>query len=82
MKPRELIATARVQGGVELRLIRHDDDYVIMLDANELMNSRLGGSEEALAVMTVERLRERAEPHLLIGRQVIDVYDDIPPIEP
>lgn len=67
MKPRELIATAKVPGGVELRLIRHDNDHVIMLDANELMNSRLGGSEEALAVMTCERLRERADPHFLIG---------------
>ncbi|MDP3493845.1 MAG: MnmC family methyltransferase [Hyphomonadaceae bacterium] len=67
MKPRELISTAKVPGGVELRLIRHDDDYVIMLDANELMNSRLGGSEEALAVMTCERLRKGADPHLLIG---------------
>jgi spermidine synthase len=67
MKPRELIGTAKAPGGVELRLIRHDGDYVIMLDANELMNSRLGGSEEALAVMTCERLRKGAAPHLLIG---------------
>jgi spermidine synthase len=67
MKPRELIGTAKVPGGVELRLIRHDGDYVIMLDANELMNSRLGGSEEALAVMTCERLCKAPEPHLLVG---------------
>jgi spermidine synthase len=67
MKPRELIATARVPGGVELKLIRHDSDHVIMVDGNELMNSRLGGSEEALAVMACERLRKGVEPHLLIG---------------
>jgi spermidine synthase len=67
MKPRELIATAKTPGGVELRLIRHDNDYIIALDANELMNSRLGGSEEALATMTIERLRAGARPHLLIG---------------
>jgi spermidine synthase len=67
MKPRELVATASVPGGAELRLIRHDGDHVIMVGANELMNSRLGGSEEALAVMTCERLRGRAAPHLLIG---------------
>jgi spermidine synthase len=67
MKPRELIATAKAPGGVELRLIRHDGDHVIMVGANELMNSRLGGSEEALAVMTIERLRKGVEPHLLIG---------------
>jgi spermidine synthase len=67
MKPRELIATAKAPGGVELRLFRHDGDHVIMVGANELMNSRLGGSEEALAVMTCERLRKGAEPHLLVG---------------
>jgi len=67
MKPRELIATAKVPGGVELRLIRHDNDHVIMVGANELMSSRLGGSEEALAAMTCERLRKGSAPHLLIG---------------
>jgi spermidine synthase len=67
MKPRELIATARVPGGVELKLVRHDSDHVIMVDGNELMNSRVGGSEEALAVMACERLRKGVEPHLLIG---------------
>ena len=67
MKPRELVGTAKVPGGVELRLLRHGDDHIIMVDNNELMNSRVGGSEEALAVMTCERLRKGADPHLLIG---------------
>ena len=67
MKPRELIATATVPGGVELRLVKHGDDHAIMVDGNELMSSRVGGSEEALAVMTCERLRKDIEPHLLIG---------------
>jgi len=67
MLPRELIATAKVPGGVELRLIRHGDDHVIMVDSNELMSSRLGGSEEALATLSCERMRERTAPHLLIG---------------
>jgi spermidine synthase len=67
VKPRELIATAKVPGGVELKLLRHNDDYIIALDANELMSSRLGGSEEALATMTIERLRATPKPHLLIG---------------
>ena len=31
MKPRELIGTAKVPGGVELRLFRHDGDYMIVL---------------------------------------------------
>ena len=67
MKPRELIATAKAPGGVELRLIRHDNDHVIMVDSNELMSSRLGGSEEALATLSCDRLREQTKPHLLIG---------------
>ena len=67
MKPRELIGTAKIAGGVELRLFRHGDDHVIMVENNELMSSRVGGSEEALALMTCERLGARAAPHLLIG---------------
>ena len=66
MKTRELIGTAKVPGGVELRLFRHGDDHMIMVDANELMSSRVGGSEEALALMTCERLG-KPNAHLLIG---------------
>ena len=50
MIPRELIGTAQVPGGEELRLYRHDRDFMIVLDRNELMSSRLSGSEIALAV--------------------------------
>jgi spermidine synthase len=67
MTPRELIGTAMVPGGEELRLFRRGGDFMIVLDRNELMSSRMSGSEEALAVMTCERLRERDRPHLLIG---------------
>ncbi len=67
MKPRELLGTARVPGGEELRLFRHDGAFMILLGQNELMSSRMSGSEEALAVMTCERLKSRAAPHLLIG---------------
>ena len=67
MTPRELIGTAHVPGGPELRLFRRGRDFMIVLDRNELMNSRMSGSEEALAVMTCDRLRERPAPHILIG---------------
>jgi len=40
---------------------------MIVLDRNELMNSRMSGSEEALATMTCERLGDRKAPHILIG---------------
>jgi spermidine synthase len=65
--PRELIDTARVPGGdEELRLFRRGKDFMIVLDRNELMNSRMSGSEEALAEMTLERLAGDA-PRVLIG---------------
>lgn len=67
MKPRELIGTALIPGGEELRLFRRGDDFMIVLDRNELMNSRMSGSEEALAVMTCDRLGAGIAPHLLVG---------------
>jgi spermidine synthase len=56
-----------VPGGEELRLFRHGADHIIVLDRNELMNTRMSGSEEALATMTCERLGPRKATHLLIG---------------
>ena len=70
MIARELLATAQVPGGEELRLFRHGADFMIVLDRNELMNTRMSGSEEALAVMSIARLREAqadAARHVLIG---------------
>ena len=67
MVPRELLGTARVPGGEDLRLFRRGADFMIVLDRNELMNSRMSGSEEALATMTIERLGGRRAPRLLIG---------------
>lgn len=67
MKPRELVATAIVPGGEALRLFRRGGDFMIVLAGNELMSSRMSGSEEALALLTCERLRNRPAPHVLIG---------------
>ena len=67
MKVRQHLATAQVPGGEELRLFRRDRDFMIVLDRNELMNSRMSGSEEALATLTCERLKNRTDPRLLIG---------------
>lgn len=67
LKPRELLAKATVPGGEELSLFRRGDDFMIVLARNELMNSRMSGSEEALATLTLERLGDRNAPHLLIG---------------
>jgi spermidine synthase len=67
MIAREHIGTARVPGGEELRLFRRGRDFMIVLDRNELMSTRMSGSEEALATMTCGRLGARKAPHLLVG---------------
>jgi spermidine synthase len=66
MIARELLGTAQVPGGAELRLFSHGRDFMIVMGHNELMSTRMRGSEEALATMTLERLETR-KPHLLIG---------------
>jgi spermidine synthase len=67
MIPRVLIDTAAIPGGGELRLIQRGTEFSIMLGGNELMNSRLSGSEEALATMACARIAARPAAHMLIG---------------
>ncbi len=69
MIPWSLIDTAPVPGSGEntLRLMQRGTEFSIMLGQNELMNSRLSGSEKALAEMTCTRIQAIANPHLLIG---------------
>ena len=50
----ELIGTAQVPDGVELRLMRRGDEFTIALDRNELMNTRVSASEEALARLRLD----------------------------
>jgi spermidine synthase len=68
MIPWEQIDTAGVPGAdVELRLMRRGVEFSMMLGQNELMSSRLSGSEEALATLTCRRIEAVRRPHLLIG---------------
>ena len=68
MIPWEHLDTAVVPGdGDELRLMRRGSEYSIMTGSTELMNSRLSGSEEALATLAHERLAGVAAPRVLIG---------------
>ncbi len=60
--------TSSIPGGTEeLRLMRRGAEFSIMLGHNELMNSRMSGSEEALATLPCERIRRRRNAHILIG---------------
>lgn len=67
MIPREEIGVAEVPGGPPLRLVRHGRDFIIMLDRNELMSSRMSGSEMALGTMTLDRLGSPPDARMLIG---------------
>ncbi|MXP25946.1 spermidine synthase [Altererythrobacter indicus] len=67
MIPLEHLGSAQVPGGEELRLYRRGKDFMIQLDRNELMNSRMSGSEEALSDMALDRLNDPAKLHMLIG---------------
>src|SRR5271163_2788274 len=59
--------TAQIPGGGELRLMQRSSEFSIMSGPIELMNSRLAGSEKALASLSCERIRGRARPRILIG---------------
>jgi spermidine synthase len=62
------IDTARVPGAdIELRLMRRGEEFSMMLGQNELMNSRLSGSEQALATLTCKKIEAVGRPHLLVG---------------
>ena len=68
MLPWIVLDTAKIPGdGGELRLKKRGTEFSIMLGSNELMNSRLSGSEEALAKLSCLRLRGRERPKILIG---------------
>jgi spermidine synthase len=68
MKPWVQLDEATVPGGtVPLRLKQRGDEFSIMLGTNELMNSRLSGSEQALAELAARRVAARARPTVLIG---------------
>ncbi|MEE9434675.1 MAG: MnmC family methyltransferase [Sphingorhabdus sp.] len=67
MTPRIHLGTAHVPGGEELQLYSRGDDFMIVLERNELMSTRMNGSEIALAEMTIARLSGNDAPHILIG---------------
>ncbi|MET0748318.1 MAG: hypothetical protein ABWY49_09010 [Rhizobium sp.] len=68
MIPWTLLDTASIpNGGGELRLKQRGQEFSIMLGSNELMNSRLSGSEEALATLACAKISGRPAPHVLIG---------------
>jgi spermidine synthase len=67
VQPWITLDVAAIPGGGEMRLKRRGAEFSIMLGGNELMNSRLSHSEEALARLAAARLESRPQPSVLIG---------------
>lgn len=69
MRPWELLDTAAVPGDDKaLRLYRRSDEFSIRIAGRgELMNSRVHGSEDALAEQACARLAGCVKPRVLIG---------------
>lgn len=67
MIPWTVLDTATVPGGGILKLMRRGGEFSIKLDRTELMNSRVSGSEEALATLACARIAARPRPRLMIG---------------
>jgi spermidine synthase len=68
MIPWQHLDTAQVPGdGEDLRLMRRGTEFSIMTGGIELMNSRLSGSEEAMAALAFERVGQRPKSRVLIG---------------
>ena len=67
MIPWQRLDSAHIPGGGELRLMRRGPEFSIKLGSNELMNSRLTATEQALATLACDRIKTRAAPKILIG---------------
>jgi spermidine synthase len=68
MLPWTLLDSARIPGDdAEIRLHQRGGEYSIRVDNYELMNSRVHGSEDALASLALERLATRDDIRVLIG---------------
>lgn len=68
MLPWNLLAKARVPGdNGELVLQQRGDEFSIRVDGYELMNTRVHGSEDALAEIACAKLKDSSHAHVLIG---------------
>ena len=67
MNPRVKLAVAGTPGGGEMVLYRHDRDYAIWVDGQDLMNSRQHESELELARLGCAHLAGHDAPRILVG---------------
>ncbi len=66
MKPLEELGRAEIDGSL-LQLRRRDRDFHLTLDGQELMSTRVHGSEVVLAELGCAHTKTKAKPRVLIG---------------
>ncbi len=67
MIPWVLLDKVTIEGGGDLRLMRRGEEFSILSGSTTLMNSRMSGSEKALADLACARIGGRPKCHVLIG---------------
>jgi spermidine synthase len=67
MKPMELLGESVTPDGTEMRLMRRDQEHIILANGKSLMSSRMHGSEEALATLACAHVRALRKPSVLVG---------------
>jgi spermidine synthase len=67
VKPLELLGQALSRDGTVLKLMRRNDEYIILANGKSLMSSRMHGSEEALATFGCRQAATLERPSVLIG---------------
>ncbi len=68
MIPWKLLARAQTpRNGVELRLYQRDTEFSIKAGKHELMNSHVYGSEDALAELAFQKIKNHPRARVLIG---------------
>ncbi|MDQ6954689.1 MAG: hypothetical protein Q9M20_04525 [Mariprofundaceae bacterium] len=68
MKPWELLDSSEVAGKAEaMKLYQRGDVFSIKTGYSELMNSRMHGSEDALAELGCKKLKKQTQARVLIG---------------
>lgn len=70
MIPWEVLGETTAPDGTRLALTRRGSEYVILANGKSLMSNRMHGSEEALASLGMDHLREQRDapvPHVLVG---------------
>jgi spermidine synthase len=67
MKPMELLGESVTPDGTEMRLMRRDQEHIILANGKSLMSSRMHGSEEALATLACAHVRTVQKPSVLVG---------------